>query len=333
MINHRTLIRLIYASGLAFVVLLSCGFAVLIESKNRVYEEVAIQETTHAEPFPVSVDPDRKLIYDEPMLETEIPSNLAQVNKPNPSWWERLFAVLSDKSWYQNLAAPVSRIIVIWPGERKEELSKNVSGVLGWNEAEREEFVFLISASEPILGEGKFYPGKYVVHKDATPAEIASMVESRFNSEILSRYTQSVSASVPLTDALTIASLLEREAGDFENMRQISGVIWNRLFVGMPLQLDATLQYVRGSRESEQDWWPTPRPSDKFIDSPYNTYLNEGLPPGPIASPSSAAVLAALNPLASDCYYYFHDDDFNYHCSATYEEHVAKLQAIYGRGQ
>ena len=72
---------------------------------------------------------------------------------------------------------------------------------------------------------------------------------------------------VPLNDALIIASLLEREASDFNNMREVSGVIWNRLFKNMPLQLDATLQYVRGSSRYEAKWWPAIKPADKYIKS------------------------------------------------------------------
>ena len=84
----------------------------------------------------------------------------------------------------------------------------------------------------------------------------------------MSRYTDEIKLQVPLENALVIASLLEREAHDFTDMRYISGVIWNRLFIDMPLQLDATLQYARGSRTSESRWWPKIVPRDKFIESP-----------------------------------------------------------------
>lgn len=101
----------------------------------------------------------------------------------------------------------------------------------------------------------------------------------------------------------------------------------------MPLQLDATLQYAKGSRASEKEWWPVPKPADKYLKSPFNTYANKGLPPAPIANPSAASVLAALNPVPTDCYYYFHADNAEYYCSKTYEEHVRKLRAVFGRGK
>ena len=99
----------------------------------------------------------------------------------------------------------------------------------------------------------------------------------------------------------------------------------------MKLQIDATLQYVRGSERN--GWWPIVRSRDKYIDSPYNTYLYKGLPPAPISNPSVAAVLAALNPKKTDCMFYFHDQAGGFHCTETYEEHVQMLKKYYGRGR
>jgi UPF0755 protein len=99
----------------------------------------------------------------------------------------------------------------------------------------------------------------------------------------------------------------------------------------MPLQIDATLQYVRGSKPYEP-WWPVPVPADKFLDSPYNTYQHAGLPPGPIANPSVEAIVAALNPYPTECYFYFHTNDGELICTETYEDHVRELRRVFGRG-
>jgi UPF0755 protein len=100
----------------------------------------------------------------------------------------------------------------------------------------------------------------------------------------------------------------------------------------MPLQLDASLQYAKANNPNEPNWWPAVRPADKFIESPFNTYQNKGLPPEPIANPSVDAIVAALNPYSTDCVYYFHSPTREYYCSVTYEEHVRKLQEVYGTG-
>lgn len=168
---------------------------------------------------------------------------------------------------------------------------------------------------------------------DASPEDVAQMVIDRFQAEVVARYDKKAEATLPMREAIIIASLLEREARDFTDMREISGVIWNRLFINMPLQLDATLQYAKGSRANETKWWPVPVPADKYIDSPYNTYKYKGLPPDPIANPSTESILAALNPISTECLFYFHDNSANFHCSETYEEHVSKLRSVFGRGR
>jgi UPF0755 protein len=245
---------------------------------------------------------------------------------------DKLLAEVVKLGWYQNLASSVSRILVIYPGERKEEIASNFSSILKWSDEEKELFISYVSEAEPALSEGKFFPGRYVVPLDASPELVADLVYVNFTDEILSRYSPDVEALVPLADALTIASLLEREAYDFTDMRIISGVIWNRLFIDMPLQLDASLQYARGNSAFEKKWWPVPVPKDKFIDSPFNTYQNKGLPPYPIANPSVEAVIAALNPSVTQCMFYFHGPKGAFHCTETYKEHVAKLKEIYGQG-
>jgi UPF0755 protein len=101
-------------------------------------------------------------------------------------------------------------------------------------------------------------------------------------------------------------------------MNLISGIIWNRIWSGMRLDIDATLQYAKGD---EKKWWPVVLSADKNIASPYNTYKTIGLPPTPISNPSLAAIEAAYNPQKTACIFYFHDDNRIIHCSKTYAEH------------
>ncbi len=334
----KTVIRIIYMLALALAFLVAFGIGILLDSKTYFYKaSTTVFESTPEviEPFPVGVNQWTKTIVEQPNVGTYYSETLALVDTPRKSsgWSNQLLAIFSNSAWYQNLASPVSRSIVIWPGERHEEIKEHIGSVLGWSNEDEEVFVQTVMASAPILSEGKFIPGRYVAHRGAKPEEVATMVTERFGADILERYTNEVSAQVSLEDALTIASLIEREASDFENMREVSGVIWNRLFIDMPLQLDATLQYARGSRSQEPKWWPVPRPQDKYIDSPFNTYKNTGLPPAPISNPSVEAVIAALNPRESDCLFYFHDNKQNYYCSPDYETHVMKLKQVFGRGK
>jgi UPF0755 protein len=226
---------------------------------------------------------------------------------------------------FQQLASPISRTLVIYSGQRTEEISDAFAKILRWNNEEKATFETLAASFPPSYAEGVLYPGRYYVERDSGPELIIQNISARFDETVRSRYTPEIEAVLPLADALIIASLIEREANNFTNMREISGVIWNRLFIDMPLQLDATLQYVRGENPGEP-WWPVPRPADKFLDSPYNTYKNKGLPPAPIANPSIDAITAALNPINTDCIFYFHTPDGSFFCSVTYEDHVRKLR-------
>ncbi len=97
----------------------------------------------------------------------------------------------------------------------------------------------------------------------------------------------------------------------------------------MNLQVDATLQYAKANTKDTNEWWPDVVPKDKYIKSPYNTYLHKGLPPTPIANPSVGAILAALNPIETPCLYYFNDKKGEFHCSKTYKEHVALIRKYY----
>jgi len=285
-------------------------------------------------PFPIGVDSRKKLIFERAGVEDYLNINIASNHqrREGVNWLDRLAIRLIQSPIFQQLASPSSRALVIFSGERKEEVIDNIGDILRWDSEERLVFESLVVSSTPALVEGKFFPGNYTVDKYATPEIVAQLINQKLNDEVLVRYTEEVKAAVPFEQAMAIASLLEREAYDFEDMRYISGIIWNRLFIDMNLQLDATLQYIKGEQAS-QPWWPKVVPDDKYLESPYNTYENSGLPPSPIANPSLDAILAALNPRDTDCFFYFHEDDGTFNCSNTYEEHVAALKRIYGQGR
>lgn len=337
-----TLKRGTIISGATFVAMLVLSIALFVmQGRGAVVLQTEIKDEAgsvvmrNENQFPVGVNPQQKEIVENPGVDSYFDAHVAtrgEMKTAHAGFLSKVMGKLALLGWYQNLASLSSRILVIEPGERKEQVSEHFGEILSWNTSEREEFLNLIEMGAPVIDDGKMYPGTYTVAKKATPSEVAVLVTERFTKEVLSRYTEDVSSVVPLSDALTIASLLEREAYDFEDMRHISGVIWNRLFSGMRLQIDATLQYAKGS-DPDEPWWPKVIPSDKYIASVYNTYKTTGLPPAPIANPSLEAILAALNPKETKCMYYFHDRKAGFHCTETYEEHVKLLKEYYGRGK
>lgn len=319
-------------------------FTSILRSSNPVAEEQAAPtagapvEQSKEPAFPVGVDPSSKTIDENPLVDNYF-SEYVAVNEPqrifafHSGWFDKMLGKLAMLGWFQNFASLSERLLVIQPGERKEEVTSHFATILGWDRTEKQMFMNLVSSTTPEVSDGKFYPGTYTVARDAKPKHVAPLVLKKFDTDILSRYTLDVQSVVPLQTSLTIASLLEREAYDFEDMRWVAGVIWNRLFADMKLQVDATLQYAKANKPTERSWWPQVLPSDKYIKSPYNTYQNIGLPPTPIANPSVDSVLAALNPHKTDCMFYFHDAHGVFHCSATYEGHVALLKKYYGQGR
>jgi UPF0755 protein len=126
-------------------------------------------------------------------------------------------------------------------------------------------------------------------------------------------------------EVVTIASLVEREARVDAERARIAGVTYNRLRRGMRLEVDATVLYALGRQKDVVLY------RDLQLDSPYNTYLHYGLPPGPIASPGLAAILAAVRPETHDFLYYVARPDGSHAFSRTLEEHNRAIRAIRGR--
>jgi cell division protein YceG involved in septum cleavage len=285
-------------------------------------------------PFPISVNPATKSIVASPEADALFNHNSsltasAGVVSEVLDW---IASTIASADFYQPLAAVDGHLINVSAGDRKEQILARLVSALNWSTAQQQEFLASADSQTPGITDGMFAPGNYVVDNSMTPANVASLMSIRFNQTVLSHYSSSTQAIVPLGQALTVASLIERETGGTKDMRYISGIIWNRLFSNMNLQIDASLQYAKG-KTAKGSWWSTVVPKDKYVKSPYNTYAHPGLPPGPIAEPSTAAVIAALNPIQTSCVFYFHDRYGNFHCSTTYAQHVALLKKYYGQGK
>jgi UPF0755 protein len=288
--------------------------------------------------FPVTVDPLHKKIIEDTAVNAilEAPNSpLSAASKENmfSRFFEHLAGSIAVTPWFQNLASINGKVVVIMPGMRREQVANAFGGALGWSTRDRQAFLTKSPYGVLPLMEGSFAPGTYAVERGLTAAQAQALVNDRFEKVVLERYGTTTAQKVPLEQALIIASLIEREAGGGDDMRLISGVIWNRLFLGMNLQIDATLQYVKATTASTGAWWPPVVPADRFRKSAHNTYMHAGLPPTPIASPSVAAIIAALNPKSTPCLFYFHDNDGIFHCNETYAAHVAELKRIFGRGK
>jgi UPF0755 protein len=208
------------------------------------------------------------------------------------------------------------------PGWRKEQIADKLVATLGWTPAQEQEWLNVDTAPSPSYVEGVYYPDTYLIPSDQSPAEVAERFRDRFQSVFAPYANKAYTQNLSWTEVITLASLIQREAAGPDDMPLIAGIMFNRLSAHMPLQIDASLQYVVGT---EANWWPVPTPADKSVKSPFNTYLHAGLPPHAIDEPSLTAINAVLNPTATDCLYYIHDDNRQIHCSATYSGQIANV--------
>ena len=230
-------------------------------------------------------------------------------------------------SFYENLANPSIRIIKVEEGLRKEQIAEIVGGKLGWDDGEKAEFINAHLALNKTNLEGHYFPKTYMVLKDEKPASVSITMFHEYSKQVAQVSKPKSTKIINQETALTIASIIQREASGKKDMKLISGIIWNRIFKGMKLQVDATLQYAKGTEED--GWWQTVTATDKKIDSPYNTYLHRELPPSPISNPGLAAIDAAYNPQKTSCLFFMHDKRGNIHCAKTYEEHKINIEKYY----
>lgn len=170
--------------------------------------------------------------------------------------------------------------------------------------------------------EGYLFPETYFFIPEATEQEIIDRMEAMFDRKISPLSDEIASSSKSLHEVLTIASILEGEVQTAEDRAMVADLIERRIKMGMPLQVDTTLVYVTGKTSA------TLTLKDLKMDSPYNTYVNKGLPPTPISNPGIDSILAVLNPIPNEYLFYLSDKDGITRFSKTHNEHV-KLKQKY----
>ncbi len=218
--------------------------------------------------------------------------------------------------------------------------AKQMSEELGKHGFDGEDFLSLVNnppkeiiSQFPILAdrpigtslEGFLFPDTFYFSKDATPEGILKKILDNTENKITSEVRNEIkSQEKTIYEIMTMASIIEREVASDVDRELVSGIFWNRIGIGQPLQSDATLTYILEDKKSQHSIEQTK------IDSPYNSYENKGLPPGPIANPGYSSILAAINPEDTDYNYFLSDPNTGKTIfSVTFEEHVAN-KAKYG---
>ncbi len=210
--------------------------------------------------------------------------------------------------------------ITIPEGWRKEEIAQMLEESLG-DSFDTQEFLTLAEDSE-----GYLFPDTYLLPQETTAQLVYDLLTTTFKTKYKTLNFNTSNSSLSKNEVVTLASLLEREAQSLEDMKMVSGILQNRLEIGMALQVDATLQYAKGYNKIHQNWWKPPTATDKEIDSPFNTYKNTGLPPHPICNPGLNALKAVMEPTDSEYIFYITDMKGNMHYAKTLDEHNANVR-------
>ena len=171
--------------------------------------------------------------------------------------------------------------------------------------------------------EGFMFPDTYRLARGTSEEELLSMMVKQFDAKMTPANRQrAAELGLSIREVIIMASLIEKEAKLNEEQPIIAGVFANRIKQNMPLQSCATIQYILGYPKAELTI------QDTQIASPYNTYQNMGLPPGPIANPGTAAINAVLFADKTDYLYFVADKQGKHHFSNTYEEHLLAINQV-----
>ena len=203
-----------------------------------------------------------------------------------------------------------------------DRIKKIITIIEGWDLKDIEEYlkkegIIITKSLAPTL-EGYLFPDTYEIYPEDGIKEIIEMMLANFDKKIRAEYQVELNSEM-----IIMASIIEKEVPTLEDKRIVSGILWKRLDVGMPLQVDATINYITGKKTTEI------LQEELEIDSPYNTYKYKGLPPGPICNPGLESILAAIQPEESEYWFYLSTPEGETIFSKTLKEHnIAKAKYL-----
>lgn len=163
--------------------------------------------------------------------------------------------------------------------------------------------------------EGYLFPDTYFFFVTETPEDVIAKMRANFDEKIKTLDSKINASGHSFAEIVIMASLIERETVTPVDRRIVSGILWKRIRLNMPLQVDAAFNYINGKSTYALT------ASDLRIDSPYNTYARKGLPAGPISNPGLDAILASLEPTETPYLYYLSEKNGTMHYAKTFEEH------------
>ena len=232
-------------------------------------------------------------------------------------------------------ATPKNAVINILPGWRIEEVAINVSNsglaidaqsFIDTSYNPPAHFFNILPIDNAPSLEGFLFPGNYELARESNQEALFALILSEFSSNVDQGLLDGFSRQgLTVYDAVSLASIIQREAVVEDEKPLIASVFLNRLAVGMRLETDPTVQYALGFDPNTNSWWKSPLfLNDLTVSSPYNTYSIHGLPPTPISNPDLGSLRAVAFP-AETPYYFFRaacDGSGRHNFAITFEEHL-----------
>lgn len=225
----------------------------------------------------------------------------------------------------QTLTFGASDIWITFPeGMRVEQQAEIIEAKLSSN---NDNLLFKKQDYIKLAKEGHMFPDTYLISKEASASAIVEKLAETFDSKVShSLLGKGLKNNLTENQVIILASIIEREAKTNEERPIIAGILINRLETGMPLQVDATVQYAKGYNAGNKTWWPSVSVEEyQSVKSPFNTYLNPGLPPQPICNPGLESIKAAAQPSDTPYFYYLHDSNGKIHYAKTSQEHSENI--------
>lgn len=203
-------------------------------------------------------------------------------------------------------------------GWRREEIA---NALLDLNLANysKEEFLKLTQDLE-----GYLYPNTYTFSKNIKTNDIVEILTDTFEKE--TKDLDWTKTDLSKGEVIVLASILEREARDYQQKQKIADLLLRRLDQAIMLQVDASLQYMKGNEREEKNYWGDVYNVDKELDSPFNTYMYLGLPPSPICNPGIESIKAVLDPISNDYLFYLHAPDGSIYFAEDYQGHQKNIE-------
>lgn len=249
----------------------------------------------------------------------EISINLKEQGLIRYSSFFRVYALIEDKAeelkaGEYELSLSMNVVEIVNKLASGDRIKKMITIIEGWTIEDIASYLEVEELDSDL--EGYLFPDTYEISPEDGIEEIIEKMLDNFNKKMsLELIEEIASQEKTIHEIVIMASLIEKEVRTFEDKKIVSGILWKRIEVGMPLQVDATITYITNRKSTEI------LQEELEIDSPYNTYKYKGLPFGPICNPGMESILAAIYPESSEYWFYLSTPEGETIFSKTLKEH------------